>query len=161
MSTIGSQESPAQTSGREAIESSAGLRRLGRMAATESIARNLEHEDAAAERDARLNDAELYGEDAVAAAEPPAEDEMRIMAARDVHLHEPAPAAESGKRRGGKLMRAAIGAGLLATGIGGGAAIPLLLGALKPDPPAIQRPTDPQPDRYIDVKASTFPPKEK
>jgi len=145
MTLTKSQESPETTALHEGVESSEGLRRLGRMAAIESIDRNLENEDAAVDRDARLNDAELYGADAVNAVKPPEVDEMRIMAARDVIVHEPTPAsppplpvsAKQPKSKLPLLAKAAITAALVGSGVGAGAAIPFLLGLFDKSPPTV------------------------
>ncbi len=138
-------ESLATESLREGVEASEGLRLLGRLAAIASIDRNLESEDAAADRDARLNDAEVYGADAVNAAKPPEGEEMRIMAARDVHVHQPPepqpsppeptpapaqqappplPSSQPKSRRASMLKKAALAAVVLSSG---GALCPLVL----------------------------------
>lgn len=148
MTSIESPESPETTALREGVESSEGLRRLGCMAAIESIDRNLENEDAAADRDTRLNDAELYGADAVNAVKPPEGEEMRIMAARDVHVREPTPPGPPPlpvpTKQKSKLplllaRTAAVGV-LLASGAGGGAAVLGLLGAFDKTPPPVVAP---------------------
>lgn len=168
MSSTDSPESAAATSLHEGVESSEGLRRLGRMAGIDSIDRNLTAEDAAADRIARLNDEEIYGKDAVAAVaavDPPGDDEMKIMAARDVHYHEPpqpeetpatAPATKAERRRPSLLKNAVAIAAVVAgtSGLGAGVAIPWLLGMFDKTPPVVERE-----DRWIErVLESYVPP---
>ncbi len=158
MSLTNSQpESPETTSLREGLESSEGLRRLGRMAAIASLDRNLENEDASADRDARLNDAEIYGAEAVNTTSPPGDEEMRITAARDVIVHQPppppAPAVQPKSKRHSILKGAAVATALM-VGTGGGAAavaIPWLLGAFdKSPPPVVAPPSDEWTDRVLE-----------
>ena len=66
-----------------------------------------------------------------------APDDMNIYGGNQFHYHPPAATpAQSGL---GTLAKLAIGAGLLGTGVGAGVGIPLLLDALKPQPPVVIR----------------------
>ena len=76
----------------EALELEGGIRRLGRMAGVESLARNLEAEDEAVRRNIDAYEAELFDGDLATGGESP-EGEMRIMAARDVYVNQPQPTA--------------------------------------------------------------------
>jgi hypothetical protein len=126
------------------------------MAAIKSLDRNLESEDAAADRDARMNDAEVYGADAVNAAKPPEGEEMRIMAARDVHVHEPTPPApppapvqQPKPKRSSLLKSVAIATALSGMGGGIGVAVPWLLGMFDKTPP-IAAPSDEWTERRLE-----------
>lgn len=125
-----------------------GVKRLGRMAAVESVARNLEMEDRAVERDIAGHEQMLFG------MEPSGNgsDEMRITAARDVYVGYD-PKQQGGSQQSAsqppedesllsKIAKpAAIAAGTMAAGGIGAAAV----NALWPDdpPPVVQ----PAPER--------------
>jgi hypothetical protein len=68
-----------------------------------------------------------------------APDDMNIHGGNQFHYHPPVtpPVAMPVKTGLGTLAQLAIGAGLLGTGVGAGAGIPLLLDALRPKPPVV------------------------
>jgi len=72
------------------MELRAGISRLGHLAGIESLTRNLEAEDAAVRRNIERLENELL-EPEEGEAMSPSDDAMRIMAARDVHVYQPAP----------------------------------------------------------------------
>ena len=109
----------------EALKRSAGVTRTGRIAGVESIARNLDAEDAAYARSMR-------GDSPQAATG----EEMRITAGGDVTVTEWPPKPSSNI-----LAKAAIAAALLGSGVGAGVAVPWVLGELK-SPPATATPAD-------------------
>lgn len=71
-----------------------GVKRLAHMAGVESLARNLQHEDEAVRRNIERCEAELLDGELVGGSSPE-DDAMRIMAARDVHVYQPAPSNSS------------------------------------------------------------------
>jgi len=75
----------------EAMELAQGLKRLTHMAGVDSIARNLEAEDEAVRRNVAQCEGALHGGDSGLDAVG-GDDPMRIMAARDVHVYQPATA---------------------------------------------------------------------
>ena len=154
-------ESPSQTPSegeldeaalREAMETSEGVRRLGRMLGVRSIARNLKTEDDAIARD-MLNQETALGD---CQPRPPASEQpMDLMAARDIHITlapkeapkqevntakpaeptapvpAPTPAAPPATSSGlSTLAKAGIAAAILGSG-GIGASIPFLLNLVK------------------------------
>lgn len=140
-----------------------GVKRLGRMAAVESVARNLEMEDRAVERDIAGHEQMLFG------MEPSGNgsDEMRITAARDVYVgYDPKQQGESLLSKIAKP--AAIAAGTMAAGGIGAAAVnalwpddppPVVQPA--PERPTIQLPTVPQAeDGRIRVEVRPYQPTE-
>ncbi len=112
------------------MESNEGVVRLGRMAAVDSLERNLDTEDAA------------YAQEMLDHANPaPAGEEMRIMAARDVTVYPnppatppPLPTSSPGKATS-TLVKAAMVAALVGSGAGAGLAIPWMTSMLEPPPP--------------------------
>jgi len=108
----------------EALKRSAGVARTGRIAGVESIARNLDVEDAAYARSMR-------GDSAQAATG----EEMRITAGGDVTVTEGPPKPSSSI-----LTRAAIAAALLGSGAGAGVVVERAIHALSP--PEVEAPVD-------------------
>lgn len=89
-SSIPSREAQeAKQAAQEALEMEAGIIRLGKMGAVKSNNRNLKAEDEANRRNIEIHERDLWGNDVVdAAANQPSEDEMEIMAARDVIIQQ-------------------------------------------------------------------------
>ena len=112
---------------REAIEGRAGVATLAHMEAVDVIGDSLGREERVVAAEQTAIHRELYGDcdvpKTIAEADP-----MKFMAAHDnvVNHNYPAPPA---KKTAGTLIKAAIGAALLATGVGAGAGIPWLMGA--------------------------------
>lgn len=124
---------------KEAIESNAGVNRLARMSAVDSIDRNLETEDRAYKRDTERHEREMSGK---APEQAQTGDGMRVMAARDVYVnplpHAPTPSDPSPKptphKAIGTLGKVAIAAALLGTGAGTTAVAMWALDKLSPPP---------------------------
>lgn len=143
----GSTNSSIASAVQEAMERSAKVMFLGKMAAVDSLDRNLCIEDAEAKR---------YGEQFenadVPCGSPDKEDEpMRILAAGNVTVHQNEPAINpdtpatpippTAKKHASTFAKVALGSALLASGVGLGAGIPLIIGAFDkadatPAPPA-------------------------
>ena len=113
------------------LERSNGVVLLGRMSGVKSNHRNMKREDDAAQRNVDLHEREFFGEESVASTTPGEEEQMDIMAARDVHIHKPSdapqsPTAPPPQTKTNPLvplaMAAAIGAGGLGLTAGAGAA---------------------------------------
>ena len=126
------------------MERKAAVVCLGRLIGVGSLDRNLCTEDAEAKRHGEQF--EKLG--APHAGMPEKEDDpMRILAAGDVTVYQneppksepPGPVAAM-KKTVGPIVKAAIAAALLGSGIGAGAAIPWVLGML--NPPAAETPVD-------------------
>lgn len=110
------------------------------MAAVASIDRNLEAEDAANERAQREYEGEMSDD---SPSPPEASDEMRNMAARDIHVYQKPPSTGSPTavpqavaKPVSTLAKAALVAALLGSGGIGAVAMGLLSATLDP-PPAV------------------------
>lgn len=126
----------------EAMELNEGVNRLGKMSGVASNDRNLEAEDAEYKRGFREH--ELQTSDGTAAPAP-GNDEMKVMAARDVHVYErpeptePAATLDSPQlpvKAASTLAKFALGAAVLAGTGGAGAGITALLMNRFAQPPA-------------------------
>lgn len=144
--TTGTSSTDSRDSPKAALQQemtrNAGVVRLGRMAAVESLGRNLAAEDAAVKRSIERHERELSEGDAEQ-TEP--DDNMRIMAGGDVRVYLPpadsAPIATPQPRpgRAPTLAKAAIAAALIASGIGAGVGVPWALGMFDQQSPAPQK----------------------
>lgn len=83
------------------------------------------------------------------AFKPPETDDVIHIGDQVIHQHAPPPARK--RSRAGGLLKMALGAGLLATGVGGGIGIGLILDGLLNRPPAVQ----PEPPDYRDTDTWT------
>jgi hypothetical protein len=119
----------------------AGVSRLGRMTAIESLRRNLANEDEAVRRNIERHERELAeGEEQPSEGEA----EMGLMVAGDLHYHQPPPAptpAPAAPKGMGTLAKAGLLAAGLAAGGGLGAGAAALLApdatptaTVQPDP---------------------------
>ena len=156
-------ETLAEKAIREAMESSAGVTLLGKMAAMRSIHRNLKSEDEAVARNVETHERALWGDEMADAPEAAGGEEMEVMAGRDVHIHHHSPTNEAPKETPqpavtptpapvvqpiaekpaagmSTLAKIATGAAL----VGGGALAPLAIGAvadyMKADPAPVVQP---------------------
>lgn len=105
---------------RENLELNAGITRLLRLNGVKSLKRNLQTEDESYERSEYLLDNERFGTEKVDHVIGPRrqtlrkEEEMEVMAARDVHLHHPPQPqlpqpSQFAKMAGAALLASAIG----------------------------------------------------
>lgn len=98
-----------------------GLTRLARMAATQSLKRNLTTEDDAVRRETESHQAEVWGDKAM---EKPSDDEMDIMAARDVVVRYENPQSPQPPPKGTNPLAVAA---LTAAGLIGAGSVGMLL----------------------------------
>lgn len=136
---------------------------LARMSAVDAIDDSLQAENAAMEREADALHRELHGDKdgKLPSGEGEGDDPMRLMAARDIHLHpkeSTAPVAAVAKPAGLSWPKV-IGAALLASGLGAGG----LAGfnALRDGPPAVDAPpavNGPQTDRWMEYDIQKWVP---
>lgn len=103
----------------------------------------------------KYRDGMLVGSDGASLGGSSSGEEMMVLG--DVHqtITNAASDAPPPKKSGwGKVAKLALAGGLLATGVGGGLAIPLVLDALKPTQ-AVQQPTTPVPSTDTDSDTAT------
>jgi hypothetical protein len=150
----------AEAALQEAMELDAGINRLARMAAVDAMATDLQNESKAAAQDIEIHQRELWGGDAVDSATTAPEDDMKVMAARDVIVNQqpaqvppppasptsPAapqpPAPTSPDKQPTELWQKVLALGLGAAGLGIGAGVPLVAYNLTKPTPAVQPASD-------------------
>lgn len=146
------QEEMAQATLRDQLATDANLTKLTRMIGAKSLHRSLKNEDGAVAASIRSCETEMFGDKAEAEQPDDAgEDGMEIMAARDVHIHAPAPASPQQVKPDQQttaepfLLRKAaplvVALALGSAGVGGaglGIWLNSLLNAPETPPPAVQ-----------------------
>ena len=117
-------ETPAETAVREALESEDGIRRLGMMSGIKSNHRNLKSEDRIFEQDIDIHQRDLWGNESVSQSPKSSEEEMEVMAARDVIVNHQTPqdSRSAPQKSGMPGWQKALAGAAVATGMGGAAA---------------------------------------